>query len=81
MPALVREPDRQQAVAALAERFHASVDSVARLYACEVTALACNARVTRFVHTFAARKTEEAMRSTASTNAASTPLSAPTALG
>lgn len=62
MPARAQDPDRQRTVAVLAEEFHAPVDAVAALYERERADLARSARVTIFLHIFAVRKVEDALR-------------------
>lgn len=57
-----READRTRTVARLAEAFHAPVDAVAALYERESADLARGARVTTFLHIFAVRKVEDALR-------------------
>jgi len=62
MPAPVEEVDQKRTVAVLAMEFHAPVDAVAALYERERAELARDARVTTFLHIFAVRKVEDALR-------------------
>ena len=62
MPTPASEPSQSRTVARLAEEFHAPVNAVAALYEREWADLAHDARVTNFLHIFAVRKVEDALR-------------------
>ena len=62
MPAPDTKPDHLQIVARLAAEFNAPVDEVATLYERERAELSNHARVTTFLHVFAARHVQEILR-------------------
>ena len=62
MPTPDSELDQSRTVVRLAEEFHAPVDAVAAMYERERADLANGARVTTFLHIFAVRNVEDALR-------------------
>lgn len=62
MPAPHRNPDHRNVVASLAAQFNAPIDEVATLYERERAELSADAKVTMFLHVFAARHVHEILR-------------------
>ncbi len=56
------QPDQMRIVAFLARESHAPIDDVAKIYEDERVELASEARVTKFLHIFATRNTQDILR-------------------